>query len=228
MNENTRPRAPEWQEYFGLCAFFVLIGLLLGRLGRAVGAGDAWLILAMAVIGFVASDFFSGFVHWLFDTWGNEATPVVGKTFITLFRTHHSDPKDITRHGFIATNGNNCLVSLLVLVPAALLPSATWATGAIAFIVFLTLGVFGTNQFHKWAHCDTVPPLVGWLQHRRLILSPDHHDIHHTAPYDQHYCITTGWLNEPLRAIGFFRGMERLINAVTGADPRRDDLKTAV
>jgi ubiquitin-conjugating enzyme E2 variant len=59
----------------------------------------------------------------------------------------------------------------------------------------------------------------------RLILPPGHHDVHHTAPYERHYCITSGWLNEPLNAIGFFRGLERLITAVTGEKPRKDDLK---
>ena len=89
----------------------------------------------------------------------------------------------------------------------------------------MLLGVYGTNQFHKWAHEAQVGPVVRQLQRWKLILSPDHHELHHTAPYDRHYCITSGWLNTPLRAIGFFRGFEWLITALTGAQPRKDDLK---
>jgi len=49
------------------------------------------------------------------------------------------------------------------------------------------------------------------------------HATHHDRPYDAHYCITTGWCNRPLEAIGFFRRMERAITWLTGAHPRQDD-----
>src|SRR5690606_28663165 len=139
------------------------------------------------------ADFASGLVHWGFDTWGSESTPAVGKTFIVPFRVHHSDPLDITRHGFVATNGHNCLVSIPVLVAAlALPPGGVWSAPLATFVLLLTLGVFGTNQFHKWAHDENAGPVVRWLQDRGLILGREHHDLHHAAPYDRHYCITTG------------------------------------
>jgi ubiquitin-conjugating enzyme E2 variant len=62
------------------------------------------------------------------------------------------------------------------------------------------------------------------LQRARLILTAKHHEIHHTAPYEHHYCITVGWLNQPLATIRFFRTLERIITAVTGALPRADDI----
>jgi ubiquitin-conjugating enzyme E2 variant len=49
---------------------------------------------------------------------------------------------------------------------------------------------------------------VRWLQSTRLVLRPDHHQIHHTKPFNMHYCITNGWLNPLLNKIGFFRGLE--------------------
>lgn len=51
-----------------------------------------------------------------------------------------------------------------------------------------------------------------------------HHDVHHTAPFDKYYCITTGWLNWPLTKIGFFKGLEKLVTMTTGAIPRADDI----
>src|SRR5437762_3546014 len=97
-------RTPGWTEYAGVAAFFALCIALSAKVIEAVRLGSwAWVAVAAAG-GFVAADFLSGLVHWLFDTWGTPATPVVGKTFIVPFRVHHSDPQDITRHGFVATN----------------------------------------------------------------------------------------------------------------------------
>ena len=58
------------------------------------------------------SDFLSGFVHWAGDTVGDESTPIFGPNFVRPFRYHHVDPEDITRHDFIETNGNNCIVAV--------------------------------------------------------------------------------------------------------------------
>ena len=68
-----------------------------------------------------------------------------------------------------------------------------------------------TNQIHYWAHSPQPPAWVAWLQRRRLILSPDHHDLHHASPFATHYCITTGWCNSLLARLGFWRGLERLV-----------------
>jgi plasmanylethanolamine desaturase len=125
----------------------------------------------------------------------------------------------------VATNGHNCLATLPVLAGGRLLP-AGWSGTALtlAFLLALCLGVFATNQFHKWAHEDAPGPVVAWLQRHHLVLNPAHHEVHHTAPFSGHYCITTGWLNAPLDALRFFRGMEWLIVRLTRAQPRRDDL----
>lgn len=221
-----QPRIPHALEYLGVIGFFSLGVLLLGRLVAAPRSGSiGWLVVA-ALGGYVVSDLISGLVHWGFDTWGSPDTPLVGKSFIIPFRVHHSDPKDITRHGFVATNGHNCLVSTAPILGAFFVPLDTaWGGPVLLFVASLCLGVFATNQFHKWAHADRVGPVVQWLQQWHLVLGPEHHSFHHAHPYDRNYCITSGWLNAPLGAIGFFRGLERLITALTGVEPRKDDLR---
>jgi ubiquitin-conjugating enzyme E2 variant len=47
-----------------------------------------------------------------------------------------------------------------------------------------------------------------------LILAPRHHEIHHAAPHDKHYCITVGWMNPVLNGLGFFRGLEWVVARV--------------
>jgi hypothetical protein len=212
-------------EIIGISLFFAFEMLLGLNLWPTVSGNWLWVLLA-SVTGYLAADLISGFVHWGGDTWGKPTWWLVGRNFIRPFRHHHVDPKAITRHDFIATNGNNCMTTLIGLVPAAFIPvleHQSFRVYGLAFIFFCTLGIFATNQFHKWAHMEDPGPTVRVLQRLGLILSPDHHSVHHRAPYSTHYCITTGWLNAPLRAIGFFATLEYWIQRVTGAPPRADE-----
>lgn len=215
-------------EIFGIVTFFAMTAWLSVRIWSAAsGASDWWLIGAALLGGYVAADFTSGLVHWGFDTWGSVYTPVVGKAFIRPFREHHFDELAITRHDFIETNGNNSLATLPVLLGAAFIPVSEGRVFGMTFTSFLIAvcaATFLTNQTHAWAHAENPPRLVAWLQRMHLILPPDHHALHHEKPHMSHYCITTGWLNSLLGAIGFFRVLEAVVTTVTGAEPRRDDL----
>jgi ubiquitin-conjugating enzyme E2 variant len=177
---------------------------------------------AAFVSGWVAADFVSGVVHWAGDTWGTTQWFLVGQTLIRTFREHHVDEKAITRHDFVETNGTNCLISLPILF------ACLWAAPSFLVVSMfsLVLWVFATNQIHKWAHQDSRPAWVSAFQRAGLVLSPEHHAIHHKSPFAKYYCITTGWLNRPLLVMGFFRRSEQLITALTGAIPRAHDLQT--
>ena len=144
------------------------------------------------------SDFLSGFVHWAGDTVGDESTPIFGPNFVRPFRFHHVDPEDITRHDFIETNGNNCIVAApVLLLVLALLPATTGVLFYTCVVIACTaLFVFCTNQFHKWAHTKNPAGWVRLLQRAGLILSPTHHSVHHAAPPRQ-VLLHHGRLDEP-------------------------------
>ena len=204
-------------EIAAITLFLVLITTVGTRLILQVdGAGTALWIAVAAFTGIVISDFLSGAAHWAGDTLGDERTPFLGNHVIAPFRTHHVDPKGITRHDFIEINGNTCIA----LVPALLLLAGIApATPGISFFVRFTLAftcffVFCTNQFHKWAHQSNPAAFVRFLQKRGLILSPERHAIHHADTSD-HYCITVGWMNPLLAKIGFFRLAESLVASVS-------------
>jgi hypothetical protein len=174
-----------------------------------------------ALLGFLAADFFSGLVHWIGDTWGDERSPIVGRTFIRSFREHHVDPRAIVAHDFVETNGAVSFgVAPLLALALALRGNGAASRAGIAFCGSLAAFLFATNQIHKWAHALEVPTAVRMLQRWRLILSPSAHAFHHAAPFDGDYCITTGWLNRPLARLGFFRAAERRITRWTGWIPR--------
>ena len=97
---------------------------------------------------------------------------------------------------------------------------------SLLFGVFLTAFAgmaWPTNQVHQWAHQAAPPDLVAWLQGRGLILSRVAHQRHHTSPHTSDYCMATGWWNRPLTAVRFFPKLERIVTALTGVAPRRDE-----
>lgn len=217
-------------EIASLLSYAALMGGLVYKLAPHAAA-NPWLVVTAVLLGYLAADFVSGFVHWMGDTWGTVDTPVLGKSLIRPFREHHVDQLAITRHDFVETNGANCLISLPVALIALLIPVGegahqTTRLFAASFLGALILWVMATNQFHKWSHEEKPPLLIGWLQKAHLVLPPGHHAIHHTPPFATYYCITVGWLNWPLHKLGFFRAMERLVTGTLGWLPRQDDLGT--
>jgi hypothetical protein len=211
-------------EIFGILCFALLALLIAVELyGGVLRFGDLWLAPILLVLAYLAADFLSGFVHFLADNFGSYDTPILGPNFIEPFREHHVDPKGIVGHDFVDANGNNSLATLpFMLFVWIVVPLETWYYGYLfgTFFLFLCLAAFLTNQFHKWAHMDAPPAFVGWLQARGVILSQEHHDIHHESPYDTYYCITAGFWNPLLDRIRFYERTERLIRrSVPGTDP---------
>jgi ubiquitin-conjugating enzyme E2 variant len=102
----------------------------------------------------------------------------------------------------------------------------SWGASAALFDSAFLWFIYATNSLHRWAHMEParVPSVVKVLQRLHLVLPPEHHGIHHVAPYTKYYCITVGWMNEPLHRIGFFRILERVISRLTGLVPRADDI----
>ncbi len=212
-------------EILGIVSFFMLALLMGTEIYQGMTTfGYLWLLPVIAVLAYLAADFISGFVHFLADNFGSSEMPVLGPHFIGAFREHHEDPKGITCHYFVDTNGNNSLVSLPFMLLVWLVVPIDITVGGYffgAFFLLLCLAVFLTNQFHKWAHMENPPSFALWLQRRGLILSKEHHDIHHASPYDTYYCITVGFWNPLLERTRFFERIEKLLRrSIPGTDPR--------
>ncbi|MCL4126622.1 UNVERIFIED_CONTAM: hypothetical protein GTU68_022982 [Idotea baltica] len=191
-------------------------------------------IFLVALGGIFTADFASGIVHWAADTWGSVELPILGKNFIRPFREHHIDPTSITRHDFIETNGDNFMLT----IPSLMSMTRSFCIKSneeiqdnyywYSYLYLLALFVSLTNQIHKWSHTYFgLPRWVTILQDLHIVLPKRHHRIHHVAPHETYFCITTGWLNYPLEVLGFWPALEVLIEKVFGCKPRADDLKWA-
>src|SRR4029079_18124195 len=221
--ENTAPPSPSYgrgHRALEIAAIAFAFGSLIWIAVRIAAAADsvgAWIGIGLAAVaGYILSDILSGVVHWAGDTVGDETTPIFGPNFVKPFRFHHVDPEDITRHDFVETNGHNCIVAAPVLMLVLfMLPGTTGPLFYACVVIACTaLFVFCTNQFHKWAHTKTPAGWVRLLQRANLILSPEHHVVHHTAPRDKYYCITVGWMNPVLDKIRFCRFMEAVFTRI--------------
>ncbi len=221
IRDATRAQAALW--WTSIAAAAIGFAVVTARLGTHADLLQWWSAFVF-IAGVATADLASGLVHWGADTWGRDDLPFVGPRLLVPFRVHHINPDDFLRRSFVDTNGDVALLAVPLVAALLFVPLDTsWGVPATLFgLAFSSAGAM-TNQIHQWAHMPSPPLPVRLLQDGGLILGRTAHSTHHARPYDAHYCITTGWWNRPLQAIGFFRGLERAITLLTGARPRHDD-----
>jgi len=177
-----------------------------------------WLPLVLTIIAsIVLGDMGTGIFHWSVDNYGGIKTPIFGSVCVA-FQGHHDTPWTITFRSFC----NNVFKIAYGTIPALVLVAVLVPAEAVLAKVFLTLFInwwLISQEFHKWAHMRTVPPVVKFLQDSGIILSRKEHGLHHTSPFEEKYCILTGICNPILDSSRFFRVLEKVIWALTGNEP---------
>lgn len=217
--DKTQSRWATSLKFVAVVVFLVLLFTLGIRVAVALWMTQAWaLILVASLLGYLCVDFVSGMAHWFCDTFYDVDSAFIGPTLIAPFRDHHTNPKAISSYGFLEQDGANYIIILPFLV------FSWWVEGPVAsswgslfghsFLFAFGLGAVNVNLFHKWAHADKVPPGVRWLQSMNLILSPEHHGLHHAQDFSKGYCVTSGWMNRILDPIRFFSALEQATRGV--------------
>ncbi len=201
----------------------------LAGLAHLLAAAPALALAAGLFLGALGADLITAMIHWACDTWGSEETPWVGAGLIKGFRDHHVDPQSIVQHDWIEVNGAAGLAAaagFLLFSPLAWQLASGGQIFWYAGLWSLICVAAAANQLHKWAHIGSPPALVRGLQRLGAILSADSHAQHHRTSHTRHYCISLGWLNSTLDTIRFWRGLERCVEAVMGAEARSSTEKT--
>jgi len=207
---------------FELAATWLFFPLFLLAAYSAFQGLSLFLAIIVLVVGWMVGDFLSGMVHWLFDTYFSEKTPIIGQSFVRPFREHHSDQNEICSHGFITMVGNTCIAATPLIIISLLYADDNPVLSLLSSFVLLSSVL--TNMMHRFAHQAKRSVVVRSLQKLHLILTPEHHSKHHSRPYTSHYCITTGWMNPILERLDFFPRLEQLLIHI-GIHPTRDDPK---
>jgi hypothetical protein len=192
-------------EFVSVGTFIGFAGALAWRVAGEIADRMSWpiavLCAGLVVAAYAVADLASGVVHYLLDNFGSPETPVIGQKFVKPFRDHHVDPMAMTQGDFIAVNADNVFVCLPVIIPTFFFLDTEAHAYTGVFIIGLVAGVIMTNQLHKWAHMPSVPRLVAAAQRSGVVLSKEHHSVHHSGTYDRNYCITWGHLDLVLNRV---------------------------
>ncbi len=218
--EDSKPRI-RWVcalDWLSLALAAGLASLALARIESLPPLAWAPLLALSALAGWAFADFGSGLVHFLCDRFGSEQTPLFGPAVIRPFRAHHADPGAIAAHGFVELSGNNALAltpllaaggGLAPLFGEALLPSA-----AFSGLMSACVGLFATNQIHRWAHMARAPKIARALRRLGVAITPEAHARHHCGAHDVAFCITSGWCNAALDRARVWSRIEHSLRAL--------------
>lgn len=187
-------------------------------------AVDIFSLFATFVLSVVLGDFGTGVFHWATDNYGSIKTPVFGSV-CAAFQGHHVTPWTITFRSF----ANNVYKICYGTVPALLLVAVTpmGPLPKIFFTLFITWWMI-SQELHKFSHMRSTPKTIKFFQDAGIILSKKEHGLHHTAPFEGHYCILTGVCNSFLDDSKFFRHMENLVFKFTGIFPNDSSLSSTL
>jgi len=214
-------------DVFSLTAAAGLGALALSRIEALPPLSWVPPLALAAALGWAFADFGSGLVHFLCDRFGSEATPLLGPAVIRPFREHHVDPRQIVTHGFLELSGNSALALTPMLAVGgelapffgeALLPSA-----AFSWLMSASVGLFTTNQIHRWSHMPSPPRVARMLQRARLAISAEAHAQHHRGAHDVAFCITSGWCNAWLDLSRLWPRVEHALRGLSRAAREVDD-----
>jgi len=164
------------------------------------------------------TDFLSGLLHWLEDSYGKPNWPILGRFIIQPNIRHHHSPMAFTQNSWLRSASVLLFIGAALLIAASLLGILSWRVWAIVMI-----GV-NANEFHKWAHqpTDKNSRIVNLLQRLFILQTPTHHEIHHRRSKDSHYCVVTNLLNPLLEKLRIWRRLESLIHVTLGVTKRPD------
>jgi hypothetical protein len=189
-------------------------------------SGLTWQFIVLGtLVGYFVADFASGLVHWGMDTWFSEA--VLGRA-VAIAREHHTHPQHILAYGFLEHATLGSAPSAAVIGPAALITAGCGTSPSsyffmIVWFVTSTCLFFGTT-FHNLGHRHSRSAFIRTAQKLHLVNSPERHWVHHRDGQIIRYCVINGWANYICDRLLVWRALERLIQMLTGAVPRKDDL----
>ena len=205
--------------------FVVVLCCILYLLRHYPDLGFWWPYLFPALLlAYFLADIASGLVHWGIDTWF--ATETLGRA-VAIAREHHTHPQNILGYSFVEHSAlgsapSAVFIGLPALCIVAFPVCVVTYCAMMIFMVSSACLLFGTS-FHNLGHRKPTSGILRAAQRLRLVITPEHHWVHHRNGQLRHYCAVNGWANYLCDRLEFWRRLERAITRITGAVPRQDD-----
>ncbi len=187
-------------------------------------------IILQIIIGFLLTDFFIGFFHWIEDTYFcyNSSNPII-RYIAQDNELHHYYPRDIVVSSYLENMTVTGPLSILIILVTYLINKKLVLEWKYIFIIFLLFGSTA-NIFHRFLHmrkCEK-PLIINFLQDNYIFSNSEQHKEHHKKANDN-YCVLFYFTNVILQAINFWYILEQLVYYTTGLERRKpkqfDDYK---
>jgi ubiquitin-conjugating enzyme E2 variant len=165
-----------------------------------------------AIMVILAADFFTGFIHWLEDSFWTEETPFLGKWLIQPNELHHRKPTAFLTGNWWQSSYDAILVGVVILIVAWLLHHLNWEMWLFVLVSM------NATQIHKYSHQSQskLPRAIRWLQRMRIIQNSRHHVKHHQGIHNSHYCLITPIMNPILDITRFWKFAEYILKPLLG------------
>jgi len=161
------------------------------------------------------ADVLTGMFHWMEDTYFTEQTPLIGQ-IITDNRLHHAQPQAILRHSAWKRIETPTIAAALVFAGLTQVLDSSNYYYAASILGWSAVA----NQIHAYTHMRfSERPWLVQMAQGYIFQSKEEHMVHHMNT-DRNYCVVTPWLNGVLNTLKFWRGLEWMIEKVTGVPPR--------
>lgn len=172
-------------------------------------------IIAQLLAGYLLGDFFSGVFHWWEDRYCHPRWPIIGRLVCDANIEHQRFPRNTCTRTYWYRCGSSIIATA---------PFIALCLGFELYVLAVGLAVLSqANEIHSWSH-QRMGRVIRFFQRIEFFCSPRHHAVHHVRPYDQRYCVISGWLNPILQAIRFWDLCERVTWIVFRARPNPERL----
>lgn len=165
-------------------------------------------------LGHYVADFLVVHVHYVLDNYFEYDTPIIGNV-VYFFREHHKYPLEFFKRDFFEGNYSG---SLLFAIPTFFIQYLDLHDGVMIILAYSTLVSNYVQLIHKWTHTRKVPLIGVILQQCNLIVSREHHKLHHRYS-DRNYALYSGCTDFILDAINYWAYFEIFVFLVTGYGP---------
>jgi len=178
------------------------------------------------IIGYLLADLFTGFFHWLEDTYLDYDCEIpILKDLAKHNEIHHFFPRTIVGYSYWENITTTAPFIFLLYLLIYIFNQKTLYNYPYLHATFFLFTTF-TNVIHKWTHmreCE-LHPIIRFLQKTGILCSHSIHRMHHAENNSTNYCVNSSFLNDILDTIGFWRSFEYIIELVLNIKPNRKGL----